>query len=157
MTSDNALVEPAHFGCVIPADLLYDVEMDVWIREEGQFVYVGMTDPAQTRCGKLVAVNFRRLGKMLERGRGLASIESAKWVGPVPTPVTGELVEVNSAAFDEDILIANRDPYGAGWLVKIRPTMMDVERPLLATGEEAFASYREIIDRLEMICYRCAD
>ena len=73
------LTEPVHYGCVIPSDLLYDVEMDVWIRLEGDVATIGMTDPAQTRCGKLVVVHFRKVGKEIKRGRhdGSHSIPSS--------------------------------------------------------------------------------
>lgn len=146
-----------HYGCVIPRDLLYDVEADVWIRTEGDEVVIGMTDPAQTRCGKIVAVEFRRVGRAIKRGRGLATIESAKWVGPVASPISGELVAVNDAAFARDILIANRDPYGNGWLARIRPNDFPAERVHLQTWDEAFALYKQRIDELEIRCFRCAD
>lgn len=147
----------SYFGCVIPPELLYDIEADVWVRLEGDEAVVGMTDPAQTRCGKIVAVDFRKVGKTIHRGRGLATIESAKWVGPVPSPLTGEILEVNAGAFARDILIANRDPYGEGWLVRLRPSMLDVELMSLTTGSEAFEAYRARIDELEIRCFRCAD
>lgn len=146
-----------YFGCVIPEELLYDVEMDVWIRLEGNEAVCGMTDPAQTRCGKFVAVQFRKVGKQVARGRGLATIESAKWVGPFPGPLSGEIVAVNAEAFERDILIANRDPYGAGWLVRIRPTNLSEEIGSLQPGTEAFDAYRSKIDELEIRCFRCAD
>lgn len=155
------MIEPTpdeiHYGCVIPRDLIYDVEADVWIRTEGDEVVIGMTDPAQTRCGKIVAVEFRRVGKAIKRGRGLATIESAKWVGPVASPVSGELVAVNEDGFARDILIANRDPYGEGWLVRIRPDDFDAERPNLQSWEEAFALYKQRIDEFQIRCFRCAD
>ncbi|HEX9696147.1 MAG TPA: glycine cleavage system protein H [Actinomycetota bacterium] len=153
----EASPDEIHYGCVIPRDLLYDVEADVWIRLEGDEAVIGMTDPAQTRCGKIVAVDFRRVGKLIERGRGLATIESAKWVGPVPSPLTGEIVTVNSATFNRDILIANRDPYGEGWLVRLRPDALDEERGMLQAWDEAFAAYKQRIDELEIRCFRCAD
>lgn len=150
-------IPDSYYGCVIPAELSYDLDADVWIRFEGPEAVIGMTDPAQTRCGKLVAVDFRKVGKTIKRGRGLATIESAKWVGPVPSPLTGEIVATNEAMFGRDILIANRDPYGEGWLVRLRPTMIDEERGLLTPGPEAFEQYRARIDELEIRCFRCAD
>ncbi|HVL90205.1 MAG TPA: glycine cleavage system protein H [Actinomycetota bacterium] len=155
------MLEPApeeiHYGCVIPRDLLYDVEADVWIRLEGDEAVIGMTDPAQTRCGKLVAVDFRRVGKTISRGRGLATIESAKWVGPVASPLSGEIVAVNTETFERDILIANRDPYGEGWLVRLRPNSLDEEKGTLQEWSDAFAAYKQRIDELEIRCFRCAD
>ncbi|MEX2557919.1 MAG: glycine cleavage system protein H [Actinomycetota bacterium] len=146
-----------YLGCVIPEELLFDVEMDVWVRIEGEEAVLGMTDPAQTRCGKFVAVQFRKVGKTVARGRGLATIESAKWVGPFPSPLSGEILAVNSEGFGRDILIANRDPYGEGWLVRIRPTNLDEEIGTLLRGSDAFDAYRSKIDELEIRCFRCAD
>lgn len=147
-----------YFGCVIPADLLYDVEFDVWVglSDDGTAT-IGMTDPAQTRCGKIVAVEFRKVGKIVARGRGLATIESAKWVGPVPSPLSGEIIATNAEAFARDILIANRDPYGEGWLVRLRPAKLEEERALLTRGAGAFEAYRTKIDELEIRCFRCED
>jgi len=155
--STAADVGPNHYGCVVPTGLLYDIEKDVWIKLDGDIAVIGMTDPAQTRCGKLVAVEFRKVGKVIKRGRGLATIESAKWVGPVPSPLTGEVLEVNRAAFDKDILIANRDPYGDGWLVKMRPTSLDTEQGDLIDADTAFERYKALIEELEIRCFRCAD
>lgn len=154
---DAELAQPNHYGCVIPADLLYDVEMDVWIRLDDDVATVGMTDPAQTRCGKLVMVDFRKVGKQVRRGRGLATIESAKWVGPIPSPLSGEILEVNEETFRRDILMANRDPYGEGWMVKLRPSDLEGERGLLADGGQAFEAYRAKIEENDIRCFRCAD
>jgi len=143
-------------GCVLPLDLLYDVERDVWVRMEGELATLGMTDPAQTRAGKLVAIRFKRPGTTVERGRALATIESGKWVGPFPAPFRCQIVETNQAGFDRDILLANRDPYGAGWLVRVRPLAPD-EVAQLVSGEVAFERYRERIDQLDLNCFRCAE
>ena len=56
-------------GCAFPEDLLYDVEQDVWVRLEGDVATMGMTDPAQTRCGKFVSVRFKRVGKIIPKGQ----------------------------------------------------------------------------------------
>ncbi|MCX2726785.1 glycine cleavage system protein H [Thermomicrobium sp. 4228-Ro] len=143
-------------GCVIPLDLLYDVDRDVWVRLEGEVATLGMTDPAQTRAGKLVAIRFRRPGTVVEQGRALATIESGKWVGPFPAPFRCEIVETNQAAFERDMLIANRDPYGDGWLVRVRPLAPEQLQELV-TGEEAFARYQKRIDQLDLHCFRCAE
>ncbi|MHB1499964.1 MAG: glycine cleavage system protein H [Candidatus Dormibacteria bacterium] len=148
----------AHQGCAIPEDLEYELEQDVWVRfEPDGTITMGMTDPAQTRAGKLVSILFKRPGKVFQAGRSVATIESAKWVGPFPTPLSGELLEVNQARFEEDILIANRDPYGEGWLARLRPTDLPHERPRLTAGPKAFEFYKERIDRDGIRCYRCAD
>uniref|UniRef100_A0A7C1JSG1 Glycine cleavage system protein H n=1 Tax=Thermomicrobium roseum TaxID=500 RepID=A0A7C1JSG1_THERO len=143
-------------GCIIPLDLLYDVERDVWVRLEGEQARLGMTDPAQTRAGKLVAIRFKRPGTVVERGRALATIESGKWVGPFPAPFRCEIIETNQSGFERDILLANRDPYGEGWLLLVRPLAPEQLADLLP-GEEAFQRYRQRIDELGLTCFRCAE
>lgn len=143
-------------GCVVPDDLLYDVERHVWVRQVDELAVLGMTDVAQTMGGRMVAVTWKRTGRLVERGKPLAAIESAKWVGPFPTPLTGELVEVNAASFDADIAVANRDPYGAGWLARLRPTRWEAERGNLLDGAAAFAWYRSFVQERDIRCFRCA-
>lgn len=146
-----------YYGCDIPEDLYYDVERDVWVRFEGELATLGMTDPAQTRCGKLVAVGFKKVGRVVRQGKALASLESSKWVGPFPAPFTAEVVETNEAGFYQDILLANKDPYGAGWLVKVRPLNLEAEQDHLVTGAEAVRRYMARIKELGVRCFRCAD
>ena len=142
-------------GCQIPDDLLYDVERNVWVRLDGDEAVVGMTDVSQTMCGRFVAVGWKQPGRKLKRGRPIAVIESAKWVGPFPTPLTGTLLANNEAAFDADIAVANRDPYGDGWIARIAPDRLDEELGLLVDGVEAFARYRLIIEENDLRCFRC--
>lgn len=145
-------------GCEFPEGLSYDVERDVWARrDEDGCVTMGMTDPAQAQCGKFVHVRFKAVGRTLQRGQSAATIESAKWVGPFPTPLTGEIVATNEAAFKQDILLANRDPYGAGWLVRLKPARLEEEWAQLLPQEEAFERYQAKIAERNVRCYRCAD
>ena len=146
-----------YYACDIPEELTYDIERDVWIRFEGDVAVLGMTDPAQTRCGKIAAISFRDVGKKVAKGKALATIESAKWVGPFPAPFSCEIVEVNAAGFARDILLANKDPYDIGWLVKVRPTDLENERGHLVTGLEAAERYKARIQELKINCLRCID
>ncbi len=143
-------------GCAVPPELLYDVERDVWVRLEGDEAVVGMTDVAQTTCGKIVQISWKHAGRTVARGKPLVVIESAKWVGPFPSPLTAEIVADNRAAFDADILLANRDPYGDGWLVRLRPTDLAGERFGLVDGAAAFEHYRRFVDEHDIHCFRCA-
>lgn len=147
-----------HRGCDLPEDLAYDVERDVWARVEadGQ-VTLGMTDPAQTRCGKLVSIRFKAVGRQVERGQSLATIESAKWVGPFPAVLSGVIAATNEATFRADILAANKDPYGKGWLVRLRPAAWEAERDRLVSGAAALERYRARIDEQKITCMRCAE
>jgi glycine cleavage system H protein len=145
-------------GCELPDGLWYDVERDVWARVEGDgSVTLGMTDPAQTRCGKVVSVRFKAVGRRVRLGQSLATIESAKWVGPFPAILSGQIVATNEPAFGRDILLANKDPYGEGWLVRIRPDRLDEEQAALLTGAAALERYRARIDEAGINCMRCAE
>lgn len=147
-----------HRGCDVRPDLYYDVPRDVWLRpmDDGTLT-LGMTDPAQTRAGKVLHILFKKVGRHLEEGQSAATIESAKWAGPFPTPVAGTVVETNEASFRNDILIANRDPYGEGWVVRIEPDAWDPGAAGLVTGPDAIARYEARIDELGVNCIRCAD
>ena len=146
-----------YYACDIPEDLTYDIERDVWIRFEGDVAVLGMTDVAQTRCGKFAVISFRNVGKTVKQGKALATIESAKWVGPFPAPFACAIVETNEKGFAKDILIANKEPYTTGWLVKVRPTDLENERRHLVTGQEAAEKYKERIKELKVNCLRCID
>ena len=73
------------------------IDKHVWARLDGGLVTVGMTDIAQHLAKSIIAVTPKKPGRTVARGRSIATVESAKWVGPVPAPVTGEITEVNSA------------------------------------------------------------
>lgn len=144
-------------GCQLPSDRSYDVDGDLWIKFEGDLARLGMTDVAQTRMGKMVSILFKRPGRRVKAGGSVATVESAKWVGPIHTPFAGEVVEVNQDAYDRDILIANRDPYEEGWITLIRPDDANAPYRPLRDGEDAVEPYRSRIDDLEINCFRCAD
>src|SRR6266511_3226509 len=98
-------------GCNLPEDLHYLVEKHVWARRENGHVVVGLTDVAQSLAHKIISVTLKKPGKKLAKGKSLGTVESSKWVGPVPAPVAGEVVEVNEALSSDPGLL-NRDPYG---------------------------------------------
>jgi glycine cleavage system H protein len=149
--------EMIYYACHIPEDLYYDLQRDVWIRFEGDMATLGMTDVAQTRCGKIAAISFRDVGKKVLQGKTLATIESAKWVGPFPAPFSCEIVATNQEGFAKNILVANKEPYTDGWLVKVRPTNFENECGHLVTGDEAVEKYKVRIQELKVNCLRCID
>ena len=116
-----------------------------------------MTDVAQTRCGKFAAISFRDVGKKVAQGKALATVESAKWVGPFPAPFSCEIVATNEEDFARNILLANKEPYTDGWLVKVRPTNLENERSHLVTGGEAAEKYKARIQELKVNCLRCVE
>lgn len=151
-------VDFVHRGCELPDGLLYAVDLDVWVRlEDDGTAALGLTDPAQSQCGKIMHIRFKPVGRTVRRLQSVATIESAKWVGPFPTPLSGELVATNESAFKRDVLIANKDPYGAGWLARVRATAFEAERGELLAGDEARRAYVRRIDERGLSCIRCAD
>lgn len=144
-------------GCSLPDDRSYDIEGDLWVRLEGDLARLGMTDVAQTRMGKMVSILFKRPGRTVQAGGSVATVESAKWVGPIHSPFSGEIVEPNEAAFSADILVANRDPYEAGWITLMRPDSTSEPFRALLEADAAFSAYKARIDLLDIRCIRCAD
>ncbi len=102
----------------IPENLRYTEDHE-WLRVEGEFAYVGITDYAQHELGDIVFVDITTEGETLGRGEVFGSIEAVKTVSDIMLPVGGEILEVN-AALESDAAIVNSDPYGEGWLVKIK-------------------------------------
>lgn len=121
-------------NCNLPDNLFYNVENNVWVRKESDgTVTVGMTQYACALAGEVVAYTPKKVGKEIEQNKSVATVESGKWVGPVKTPVTGEVTAVNDAVAAKPGTI-NADPYGTGWLVKMKPTNWDAESASLVTG-----------------------
>lgn len=91
-----------------------------WIRLEGDVAYVGITDFAQEQLGDVVFVDIQAVGDTLEAGEAFGTIEVVKTIADVFMPVGGEVLEQNEALADQPELV-NKDPYGEGWLIKIKP------------------------------------
>lgn len=90
-----------------------------WIRVDGEIGTVGITNYAQEQMGDVVFVELPEPGRKVEKGKEMAVVESVKAASEVYAPVSGEVVEVNTALSDEPAKV-NADPQGDGWLVKIR-------------------------------------
>lgn len=102
----------------VPAELKYTKEHE-WIRVEGDKAIVGITDYAQSQLGDIVFVECETVGDELEAEEVFGTIEAVKTVSDLYLPVGGEVLEFNSALEDEPELV-NKDPYGEGWIVKIK-------------------------------------
>ena len=101
-----------------PDDLRYHTEHD-WARAEGDEAVLGITWYAQDSLGELVLFDAPAVGATLTKDQAYAEVESVKAVSDVIAPVSGEVLEVNQKAVDEPEVV-NADPYGEGWLVRIR-------------------------------------
>ncbi len=147
-----------YYGCDIPEDLHYHSEFDAWVRfAEDDTATLGMVDVAQTAAGKLLYIKFKPIGKTIKMGRSAATIESSKWVGPFRMPFEAEIIATNYKTFLKDVLIANKDPYGDGWLIKVRILQPQTACDNLITGSEAVEHYKQRIDANDIRCFRCAD
>lgn len=138
-------------GCDIPEDLHYLVERHAWARRDGEVVTVGLTDVAQGLAKTFVSVTLKAVGKKVAKGKSVATAESSKWVGPVPSPVGGEIVEVNAAVASRPSLL-NEDPYGEGWIARLRPDAWEEESATLATGAEGVEAYRVFLEAEGIEC-----
>lgn len=101
-----------------PDNLLYSKTHE-WVRVEGEIATVGITDYAQEQLGDVVMVDLPAVGKQLAAGQEMGTVESVKAVSEVFSPVSGEVVEVNGELEAHPELV-NQDPFGAGWLVKLK-------------------------------------
>lgn len=131
-------------GCELPEDLYYLIDKHVWVRKlEGNLVRLGMTSVAAKLAGgtlNAVTVSARKIGREIAQGKSVATLESSKFVGPVPAPVSGVLVRGNDR-LEADPNVAATDPYGEGWIAEVEATRWDAEVSGLATGSEGVAAY----------------
>ena len=133
-------------GCVLPLDLHYSVTENTWVRvHDDGTATVGMTDVAQNLAGPLLHAKAKKAGTNRKKGKPVATVESSKWVGPVKSPISGEIVEVNPA-LEGDATVINRSPYKSGWIVRMQPADLDAELAELKTGQDAVDAYRERIE-----------
>lgn len=102
----------------VPANLKYTKDHE-WLKADGDYAYVGITDFAQGELGDIVFIEIETVGETLESEEVFGTIEAVKTVSDLFMPVGGEIVEKNPA-IEETPDIVNKDPYGKGWLVKIK-------------------------------------
>jgi glycine cleavage system H protein len=101
-----------------PDELLYTRDHE-WVRHEGDTATIGITDFAQSELGDIVYVELPENGAKLEAGKEFGTVESVKAVSEIFAPLSGVVVEANGA-LNEAPEVVNQDPYGKGWIVKIR-------------------------------------
>lgn len=104
----------------IPSNLKYSKDHE-WVRVEGDMAYIGITDFAQSELGEIVIVDITTEGETLECETVFGSIEAVKTVSDLLMPVGGEILEVNPKLEDNPELV-NSEPYGEGWMVKVKMT-----------------------------------
>jgi glycine cleavage system H protein len=123
----------------IPTELKYTNEHE-WIQTEGNLATIGITDWAQSELGDIVFVELPNVGDTFSKGQPFGTIEAVKAVSEMFAPVTGTVVEINSA-LEDDPMFVNREPYGDGWIIKMElADQSELELLLDAVG------YQSIID-----------
>jgi glycine cleavage system H protein len=127
------------------------VEKHVWARRDGDVVTVGLTDIAQNLAKSVLSVTMKQPGKKIAKGKSVATVESSKWVGPVPSPVTGEVVEVNEVVVGAPGTI-NADPYGEGWIARLRADDWDADAGDLVTGSAGVEVYGQFLEAEGIVC-----
>lgn len=120
-----------------PSELKY-TKTHEWVRLEGDVAVVGITDFAQDALGDVVFVDLPQVGKKVEAAAAVAVVESVKTASDIYAPLSGEIIEVNSALTDKPELI-NQSPYGEGWLFKMKVNPESADGLLSAAEYQAVA------------------
>ncbi len=123
----------------VPANLKYTKDHE-WARIEDAVAVVGITDYAQSQLGDVVYIDLPKVGDVISRGDVIGTIEAVKTVADIYSPVSGEIVAVNSALKDASELV-NKDPYGEGWIARIKlSNSMELETLLAPADYEKLIS-----------------
>ena len=122
-----------------PQDLRYTREHE-WAREQGGVVTVGITGYATDQLGDVVFVELPEVGKQLDSGKTFGVVEAVKTVSDLYAPLTGEVIEVNAALSDNPAIV-NSDPYGQGWMIKLR-----LADPKSFAGLLSSADYAKLVE-----------
>jgi len=139
-------------GCVILKDLHYNIKNNTWVRViDDNTVVIGMTDIAQSLAGSLLHAKTKSTGTARRLGKPIATVESGKYVGPVKSPVAGEITKVNEALASDAGLI-NRSPYNDGWIVEMKADNLSADLADMVTGDAAIAAYSEKIEQDGIEC-----
>ena len=116
-----------------PKELKYSKDHE-WLRIDGDHGYIGITEFAQRELGDIVFVDVDTEGEKLEKEEVFGSIEAVKTVSDLFMPISGEVIEVNTK-LDESPELVNSDPYGDGWIVKIRINSANESNELLSNSD----------------------
>ncbi|MDD8027216.1 MAG: glycine cleavage system protein H [Acidobacteriota bacterium] len=142
-------------GCELPEDLYYYAEKHVWAKPMGgSLIRVGMNTVAgKLSGGKLNAVTVRakNIGAEIAAGKSVATVESSKYVGPVPAPVAGVLKRANEK-LTADPNLAITDPYGEGWIVELESPNWETDKAGLLAGPDGLAAYKAKLEADGISC-----
>jgi glycine cleavage system H protein len=135
-------------GFEFPAGLWYLVEHDTWVRREGDgLATIGITSLGAHISGDFIDFIAKPVGTSVERDRSIGALEMSKVIRSARAPVAGTIAEVNSKVRADPSLI-NADPYGEGWLARLRPTSWDDDVALLVAGDAVTAAVEAYMSTL---------
>jgi len=142
-------------GCNLPDDLYYLVDKHVWAKPlDGGVIRVGITAVAgKLSGGKLAAITVKakNIGQEVKQTKSIATLESSKFVGPVPAPISGVLLRANDK-LTSDPNLAVADPYGEGWVAEMQASDWDGEKGSLVTGADGVAAYQAKLEAENISC-----
>jgi glycine cleavage system H protein len=135
-------------GYEMPDDLYYHKE-HTWARVEYKKVRIGVTDFAARSAGDIVYVDLPFEGDEIKQGEPFGKMQSAKWIGELYSPVSGEIISVNDI-LDRKPTLINESPYESGWIIVVRPSNLEEELKSLLTHETGLADWlKEEIERVK--------
>lgn len=121
-----------------PSELRYTKEHE-WVRAEGDTAWIGITEFAQSELGDIVYVEVETVGETLDKDEVFGTVEAVKTVSDLFMPVSGEILEVNPALEGNPEKV-NKDPYGDGWMVKVRMTNPEELNSLMDAAQYSIAA-----------------
>ena len=119
---------------IVPENLYYTKEHE-WLKVQGDTAIMGITDYAQKSLHEIVFVDLPEVGRKVKQMESIGTVESVKAVSEIYTPISGEIIEVNTELNEKPELV-NQDPYGKGWIAKIQPENLEKELKNLMTPQE---------------------
>lgn len=132
----------------MPDDLFYHKQF-CWVKQESDdLARVGLIDFAQSEAGDITYIDLPFEGDDVEQGEPCGKIQSAKWIGKLVAPISGEVAEVNYD-LESDATLINQDCYGSGWIMTVRPSDLDGDMAKLMQGQPAHEWLEKEIEEVE--------
>ncbi len=140
--------------CSFPDRVLYDTESNTWISSESTGIAtIGVTSLLSGIAGKFTSAKLRQIETRIARGNSLGTLESLKFVGPIPSPISGIVIAVNADIINRPKLL-NDEPYTKGWVAKLRPVSLQAESVFLSRTTEAKEVFKKKIADFHVRCFK---
>jgi glycine cleavage system H protein len=140
--------------CPFPDHLLYDLDGNTWNTSEGGGeVTIGVTSLLSAIAGKFTSARMRAAGTRVKRGNSLGTLESLKFVGPIPSPISGIVSAINGDVVRRPKLL-NDEPYNQGWIVRLSPLSFEAEKAFLSRATDATDAFKKKIAEFHARCFK---